>query len=174
MRKLLGAIAAASILASAPIGTSIVHAEDEASEHPEARLYDPSIDASKAVNHAIARAAERGVNVLIVLGANWCHDSRAFAGWTETDRIGRLIRDRFELVFVNVGYPQTGDGHNQHIVRRFGFEEQQGTPMVILVSPEGEVLNRETAASWRNAASRSEDEIFEELALMATTEIARD
>ena len=149
-------------------------AEDNGAEHPEARLYDASIDATEAVNSAMARAVERGVNVIIVLGANWCHDSRAFAGWTQTGRIGGLIRDRFELVFVNVGYPQTGDGHNAHIMRRFRFAEQVGTPMVIVATPDGEVLNRETAQSWRDTASRSEDEIYDKLALLATTEIARD
>ena len=143
-------------------------------DHPEAKLYDASIDASAAVDEALARATVSKRNVLIVLGANWCHDSRAFAGWTESERIGGLIKERFELVFVNVGMPQTGDGHNQHIARRFGFDEQEGTPLVIMTSYDGIVLNRETAQSWRNTASRSEDEIYEELALMATTEIARD
>lgn len=139
-------------------------AEEKADpDHPEAKLYDASIDASAAVDEALARAAVSMRNVLIVLGANWCHDSRAFAGWTESERIGGLIKDRFELVFVNVGMPQTDDGHNQHIARRFGFNEQEGTPLVIMTSYDGIVLNRETAQSWRNTASRSEDEIYEEL-----------
>ncbi|MEO9492707.1 MAG: thioredoxin family protein [Marinomonas sp.] len=149
---------------------------DEKSDpgHPEAKLYDASIDASAAVDAALARAAISKANVLIVLGANWCHDSRAFAGWSETDKIGGLIKERFELVFVNVGMPQTGDGHNQHIARRFGFAKQEGTPLVIMTSYDGIVLNPDTAQSWRNTASRSEDEIYEELAMMATTEIARE
>ena len=150
--------------------------EDSHEEHdyPEAKLYDASINASETVDAALARAAENKRNVLIVLGANWCHDSRAFAGWTQSERIGALIKERFELVFINVGMPQTGDGHNAHIMRRFGFEKQEGTPLVIMTSYDGEVLNRETAQSWRNTASRTEDEIYEELAMMATTEIARD
>jgi hypothetical protein len=148
--------------------------EEEKHDYPEARLYDASINASEAVDAALARAAENKRNVLIVLGANWCHDSRAFAGWTQSERIGALIEERFELVFINVGMPQTDDGHNAHIMRRFGFEKQEGTPLVIMTSFDGIVLNAETAQSWRNTASRTEDEIYDELALMATTEIARD
>jgi hypothetical protein len=148
--------------------------EEEKHDYPEARLYDASINASEAVDAALARAAENKRNVLIVLGANWCHDSRAFAGWTQSERIGALIEERFELVFINVGMPQTDDGHNAHIMRRFGFEKQEGTPLVIMTSYDGIVLNAETAQSWRNTASRTEDEIYDELALMATTEIARD
>lgn len=149
-------------------------ASSDKPDHPEARLYDATIDASAAVDAALARASENKRNVLIVLGANWCHDSRAFAGWTATPRIGGMIAERFELVFVNVGMPQTGDGHNQHIVRRFGFDEQVGTPLVIMTSYDGIVLNPETAQSWRNTASRSEDEIYDELALLATTEVATE
>ena len=168
----LATLLAAAVLAAAAV--PLAAAPEETPDHPEARLYDASIDATAAVDAALARAAERQVNVLIVLGANWCHDSRAFAGWTETDRIGALIENRYEIVFVNVGMPQSGDGHNAHIMHRFGIEEQLGTPMVLLVSHDGVLLNPESAQSWRDTASRSEDAIYEELALMATTGIARE
>ncbi|WP_432201938.1 thioredoxin family protein [Erythrobacter sp. W53] len=131
--------------------------------YPEAELYDASIDAGTAVDDALARAQADGKHVLLVLGANWCHDSRAFAGWMETERFQTLITDRFELVYVNVGMPQSDDGHNLGIAQRFGFESLEGTPTVIAIAPNGEVQNSETAKSWRNTASRSEDEIYDEL-----------
>lgn len=104
---------------------------------------------------------------MLVMGANWCHDSRALAGLLETPRFAELIAREYELVFVNVGMPQTGDGHNLDIAARFGLEELPGTPNVLILSPFGTLLNAETATSWRNAASRSEDAIYEELAALA-------
>ena len=92
----------------------------------------------------------------------------------ETPRFKTLIEERYELVYVNVGMPQTEDGHNLHIAQRFGVEDIEGTPTVMMLSWDGILLNDDTAKTWRNTASRSEDEIFEELALMATTEIARE
>lgn len=173
MRVLL-AIAALALV-GAPLAAGAQEEEvATAQAHPEATPYDPRFDATAAVDAALDRAALRGTLVMIVLGANWCHDSRAFAGWTEADRIGGLIAEKFELVFVNVGRPQTGDGFNQHILARFGFEPQEGTPMVIVATPGGDVLNRDSAASWRNAASRSEDEIYDELASLASAGTARD
>ena len=169
--------AALALLAglSVPLAAHEIAPKPEKEEaHPEARLYDASIDVAAAVDAALARAAERKVNVLLVLGANWCHDSRAFAGWMETPRFKALTDERYELVYINVGMPQTKDGHNLHIAKRFGIENIEGTPTVLMVSWDGILLNEETAKSWRNTASRSEDAIFEELALMATTEIARD
>ncbi|KEO88540.1 hypothetical protein EH31_16405 [Erythrobacter longus] len=161
------AIFAGLIAALLVIGGASLARGGDTHDYPEARLYDASIDAGAAVNAAMERAKERRVNVLIAFGANWCHDSRAFAGWTQSERIGRLIKDRYELVFVNVGMPQQGDGHNLDVLQRFGIEEQEGTPLVLVVSPEGDVLNADTAQSWRNTASRSEDEIYDELVILA-------
>lgn len=135
--------------------------------HPEARAYAVTPDAMADVNAALARAAASGTRVLLVMGGNWCHDSRALAGWLETPRFAALMADKYELVFVNVGLPQTGDGHNLAVPLRFGLAEMAGTPALLVLTAEGQAVNLDTAASWRNAASRSEDAIFAELAALA-------
>lgn len=130
-------------------------------DHPEARLYEDNRAAMADVDAALARAAERDARVLLVMGANWCHDSRGLAGWLSTPRFARMIHARYELVYVDVGHPQEGEGRNIDIAQRFGIEEITGTPTVLILSPEGTLLNAETAPTWRNAASRTEDEVFE-------------
>lgn len=135
--------------------------------HPEARVYGVKPDAMGEVDAALARAAANGKRVLLVMGANWCHDSRAMAGWLETPRFAALVAAHYELVFVNVGMPQSGDGHNLDIARRFGLTEFPGTPAVLVLSGNGKLVNPDTAASWRNAASRSEDAIYAELTALA-------
>lgn len=137
------------------------------SDHPEATPYNPELDAASAVDAALARAAENDRRVLLVMGANWCHDSRALAGWLETERFERLVADQFELVFVNVGMPQEGDGFNLDIARRFGIEELPGTPNLLVLTPEGSLVNDDSATSWRDAASRDEDAIYDELVELA-------
>ncbi|MEP6201475.1 MAG: hypothetical protein ABJ135_08315, partial [Marinomonas sp.] len=74
----------------------------------------------------------------------------------------------YELVFVNVGMPQKGDGHNLGIAKRFGLDDLPGTPNVLVLTPEGELLNADTATTWRDAASREEDAIYDELAALAS------
>lgn len=140
--------------------------------HPEARVYDVKPDAMGEVDAALARASANGKRVLLVMGANWCHDSRAMAGWLETPRFAALVAAHYELVFVNVGMPQSGDGHNLDIARRFGLTEFPGTPAVLVLTAKGELVNPDTAASWRNAASRSEDAIFDELVALAEAQPA--
>ncbi len=130
-------------------------------DHPEAALYEAGRDAMADVDDALVRAAERDTRVLLVMGANWCHDSRGLAGWLSTPRFARMIHARYELVYIDVGIPQTGEGRNIEIAQRFGIDDIIGTPTVLILSPDGALLNAETAATWRNAASRSEGEIFE-------------
>jgi len=152
--------------ASTP-GAVMAVGADAAVAHPEARSFTVSGDAMADVDTALAQAGERGTRVLLVMGANWCHDSRALAGWLETDRFAALVARRYELVFVNVGMPQTGDGHNLDVARRFGIEALPGTPSLLVLTASGELVNGDTATTWRNAASRSEEAIFAELLALA-------
>lgn len=140
-------------------------------DHPEAESYAVSHNAEADVDAALARAQENGKRMLLVMGANWCHDSRALAGWLETERFAALIEREYELVFVNVGMPQSGDGHNLAIAERFGLEKLPGTPNLLVLTAEGELVNADTATSWRDAASREEDAIFGELEALAGKEI---
>lgn len=160
IRAAIAAILALALAACATTG-------DGAAAHPEARAYSVTADATADVDAALARASANGKRVLVVLGANWCHDSRALAGWLETSRFAALTAERYETVFVNVGMPQTGDGHNLGIAKRFGLANVPGTPALLVLTADGKPVNRDTAASWRNAASRSEDAIYAELAALA-------
>lgn len=156
-------VAAASIILAACTTTPEVTAPAQ----PEAKSFIVSDNAQADVDAALERAQGADKHVLLVMGANWCHDSRALAGWLETPRFQELIDAEYELVFVNVGLPQTGDGHNLGIAQRFGLEKPEGTPNVLVLAADGTLVNAETATTWRNAASRSEDEIYDELAALA-------
>lgn len=162
------AIAASLALALAACATT----GDAAPAHPEARVYSATADATANVDAALARAAASGKRVLLVLGANWCHDSRALAGWLKTPRFAALTASRYEVVFVDVGVPQTGEGRNLDIAKRFGLADVPGTPALLVLTGDGRAVNLDTAASWRNAASRSEDAIFAELVALAPPQTA--
>ena len=125
-------------------------------DHPEARPYDKKAEASLAVDAALERAGQTGKRVILVMGANWCHDSRGLAGWFEKPRFANMLRDRYEVVYVDVGKRN----RNIDIAQRFGIEKIVGTPTVLVLSPEGELLNPDSAPTWRNAASRDADDIY--------------
>ena len=128
--------------------------------NPEAKLYDPARNAAVDVDAALIRAAASDKRVIVVMGANWCHDSIGLAGWFETPRFKAMMSPKYELVYVDVGTPQTGHGRNLDIAKRFHASKIKGTPTVLILSSQGQLLNKNDAGSWRNAASRSEEDIF--------------
>lgn len=114
------------------------------------------VDDWRAVDKTINAARSEGKLALVVMGANWCHDSRALAAHFEKERFLTLLGSHYKMVYVDVGKKD----RNLSIAQNFGQDKIEGTPTVFVVSPDTGVLNEETAPTWRNAASRTEDDIY--------------
>lgn len=132
----------------------------------EPHPFETDRDANADVDAALSRATERGTKALVVMGGNWCHDSRAFAAALAQPETATLIADHYELVWVNVGMKVL----NQDVAKRFGIDGTPGTPTVIVARGDGTVLNLEDAPTWRNAASRNPDDIHQYFVDMAERE----
>ncbi len=126
--------------------------------------YDASRDADADVDAMLAKIAENGKMGIIILGANWCHDSRGLAKHFDSERFQAMLNPRYEIVYVDVGVPQTGNGRNLHIAKRFKLKKLKGTPTVAIISSSGKLLNKKDAPKWRNADSRDEDDIYNHFA----------
>lgn len=119
-------------------------------------------DPMPAIDAAIASAKQSDKRVLLVMGTGGCHDSAWFANLLATDRFAP-VRDRYEIVYADIGMPHVrGLGRNPDVPKRFRFKIK-GTPTVAVLDADGTVLNRKAAPKWRNAASRSDDDIYNEL-----------
>ncbi|MGB5079012.1 MAG: thioredoxin family protein [Sphingorhabdus sp.] len=163
MKANIWAIAFAQALCSMAPGSAMAQAgpDQEHRANPEARLFSPTANAQLQLNQALAVAESEHKRVVVVMGADWCHDSRALAGWLETPRFTEMMKDRYLVIFVDVGTPQIGKGRNLDIAKHFGIRKVKGTPLLMVVSADGKRLNsKRDAASWRNAASRTEQSVF--------------
>lgn len=119
-------------------------------------------DPMPAIDAALARAKQSGKPVLLVMGTGGCHDSAWLANLIATDHFAP-VRARYEIVYADIGMPHIrGLGRNPEVAKRFGFKIK-GTPTVAVLDANGTVLNRKAAPKWRNAASRSDDDIYNEL-----------
>lgn len=122
------------------------------------RPYHAESDAWADLNATLAAARESGKRSIIVMGANWCHDSRGLAYHLENPEFrAEHITPYFEQVYIDVGEKN----RNIDIAQKFGLEDIKGTPTIFVLTNEGDVLNLDTAPTWRNAASRSKEEIIE-------------
>jgi hypothetical protein len=128
-------------------------AGDPSREIPNA--FDPAADAMADVDAALARAAARDAKVIVVLGANWCHDSRGLAWRLARPEVAPGIVASYELVYVDVGFMN----RNLEVARRFGVEELRGSPTVLVLSFAGALLNPDSVETWRTAAQSEPDEV---------------
>jgi hypothetical protein len=131
------------------------HGDDHHDDDP--RPFDEGRDAMADVDAAFAVAQASNKNVLLVLGGNWCHDSRGLAGKFERRELANVIKDGYELVWVDVGYRD----RNLHVPMRFGVPELYGTPTVLILSPDGALLNRASVHDWKTADSKPYDETLD-------------
>ncbi len=118
------------------------------------RPFDETSNATMDVDAALASAQISGKRVLLVLGGNWCHDSRGLAGKFQQAELSAVINDHYELVYVDVGHRD----RNLHIAERFGVAQIFGTPTILILSPMSDLLNEASVHDWRTADSKPYDE----------------
>jgi thiol-disulfide isomerase/thioredoxin len=115
---------------------------------PDGRLFQPSADPLADVQQALGRADDGGRLALVVLGANWCHDSRALASRLHRSPLADVIQQHYELVFVDVGFYETG----RAVTQQFGVAHFYATPTVLIIDPSnGQLVNDEDRHIWGNA-----------------------
>lgn len=139
----------AIIIAFSFFGVQLASAsEEEGFDSP----YLPSENVMAEVDATLAKARDNGKLALIVMGATWCHDSRGLATRFRSDDVGEVIEDKYEVLYVDVGYLSDARAVNQ----RFGMPSIYATPTVMIIDPETERLtNSRTMHQWRNADSIS-------------------
>ncbi|QDZ08393.1 thioredoxin family protein [Sphingomonas panacisoli] len=128
--------------------------------YPEAKPFGSVESGRASVDTALMAAIAADKRVILVFGANWCHDSRALAGWFATPRFQTMLHDRYEIAWINVGDKPGEKDRNGDLARRFGLGPITGTPTVLVLDSTGKPVNLADAPTWRNAASRSGDAIF--------------
>jgi len=131
------------------IGLGLVIANARAAEtDPDGHLFQPSADPLADVQQALGRAADGDRRALVVLGANWCHDSRALASRLHQSPLADVIQQHYELVFVDVGFYEQG----RDVTQQFGVAHYYATPTVLIIDPaSGQLVNDEDRHIWGNA-----------------------
>jgi hypothetical protein len=143
---------------------------DEPAMSPEqsGELYLPSDDAIADVETAINAARESNKLTLVVMGANWCHDSRGLASRLYQEPLKSLVEENYETVFVDVGFLEKG----KDIINSLGPPVYYATPTVLIVDPVSRrLVNEKDRHRWADAFSISMEESVDYFQLMAQTDL---
>ncbi|CUS47732.1 MAG: thiodoxin-related protein [Idiomarinaceae bacterium HL-53] len=116
--------------------------------------------AYKDIDEAVVLAAEQRAiaenkQLLLVLGATWCHDSVALSEQFSEASVQEALNERYVVLGLNVGYLE----HGFKTVERYGLPTYYGTPTVLIIDPtERLILNRVDYQIWTSAASMSDED----------------
>lgn len=103
------------------------------------------------VQNAQKEAAARGKLLLLVVGANWCHDSRALGGYLQDDALQPALAD-FVLAKIDAAWLD----NLTPVLAPYGHPAYFGTPSVMIIEPESSrLLNRDSIQRWQSAHNES-------------------
>lgn len=131
-------------------------------------LYLPSENALADLTAVIDTGKETGKLVLVVMGANWCHDSRGLAARLYQEPLRSLVREHYETIFVDVGYLDKG----KDVINSLGVSVYYATPTVLIIDPmSGQLVNEHNRHLWADAYSISMDDSVEYFRQMSQTDL---
>jgi len=125
--------------------------------------YDDQANADAALAATIAKAKKSGKRVLIDLGGNWCTDCRILAAVMELPELKAFVAKHYEVVEIDVGHMN----RNMQIPAKYGITKLVGVPTVLIVEPDGKLINATNSADLADARSMNPQGIANWLAKWA-------
>lgn len=107
---------------------------------------NPMLQAKKALSKALTENRY----ALLVLGAQWCHDSVSLAENFSTDEMQTVLSDRYITQFIDVAYLED----RRDITNLVGYPNYFATPTVLIVDPvSNTIVNMDSIKKWQSADS---------------------
>lgn len=121
-------------------------------------VFSPSTDVSVQVEQTLITAKQNNQKALLVLGAQWCHDSKSLAKNFSTSQMQAILTENYEVLFIDVGYLEKGFD----VVTKFDLPIYYGTPTVMVIDPNtNKILNRASMQKWLHANNVALDEYMQ-------------
>ena len=139
-------LSASGIAAGSEVAASLA----SSSAATESWQFQPESDVMAQLPKLEQQAATENKLLLLVLGANWCHDSVALLERFNQPAMAQALKQRFAMAFVDVAYLEFGNATTQ----RYQLPLYYGTPTVLVIQPKTrQLLNKTDVMHWTNAAS---------------------
>ena len=135
--------------------------------------YYPSLSLdsqAQRLEEALNQAQLEDKPLLLILGANWCHDSRALAGYFDSPAV-KQAASHYQVLPINVGYLE----NKSTLLEQFNYPAYFATPTVLAIDPVSKsVLNRASLVTWQSAHNESAATLAEYLDAIVTNSPANE
>ncbi|MDC8830758.1 hypothetical protein [Alteromonas gilva] len=119
----------------------------------QSSFYQRHDNEQAVLNEALGNARQASTLVAVVLGAQWCHDSRALADFMQSPALATPLAE-FEMVTIDVGFLE----NKKSLIAQLDYPAYFATPTLLLVDPATQqVVNRASLIRWQNAHNESAD-----------------
>jgi thioredoxin 1 len=99
-------------------------------------LYPADANAAEEIDAALKSAATGHRRVLLVFGGNWCYDCHVLDRALHEGAAGRIMKDSFELVHVDIGEADK----NLDLAKKYHIPLEKGVPALAVLDEDGELL----------------------------------
>jgi thiol-disulfide isomerase/thioredoxin len=121
------------------------------------KVYVDSQTPVQDVEQALLKAKLSDKNLIVVMGAQWCHDSRGLASQFASKEMLPVL-EQYEVTYVDVGYYKD----LRAISERFGLAHYFATPTVMIINPQTQaVVNTSDMHIWGSADSIPQQEYID-------------
>jgi len=142
------------------VSPSITFASDDKKVLPD-NVFTPAENPLMQAKTALRNAEAENKYALIVLGAQWCHDSVGLAERFSGEQMQSVLDGRFVTQFIDVGYLQD----RRDITTLVGYPHYFATPTVLIVDPiSNAIVNIDSLKVWQSADSVELQEYVERFA----------
>lgn len=125
---------------------------------PDAKPYPDAALAQRQVAEAFVTAGKTHRRVLLIFGGNWCPDCRFLAGVFAQPDAALWLDAHFVVVPINIGRLDK----NLEIAAHYGVTVHE-VPTVLLVTPNGKLLNGDSANVLGDARDLSPQSVIDQI-----------
>jgi len=134
-------------------------------------LFLPSSTVMQDIDAKLLQAKSDNKKLLLVLGAQWCHDSKGLAEKFSDNAMQQVLAEHYQTLFIDVGYYENGFD----VVSRFGMPIYYGTPTVMIIDANSsQLLNTDSMQQWLSADSIESNHYLDYFQSEAIKSIALD
>lgn len=121
-------------------------------------IYNPSENAQKEIDKAVALAKAQNKHVLIQAGGNWCIWCLRFNKFTKNDvHIDSLLKADYIIYHLNY----SKENFNKAVFEKYGLAQRFGFPVFIILNGDGKLLHIQNSAYLEQGNGYSEEKVLD-------------